>query len=259
MSRVQRYILDLNDEIRPTFFTPDSATTIVNGLNSKTTVPFNVSAGGTGSVDADYIAGQALTYNPYLKRIVSASLATELTDLDSLFAGKVDGKYQISWGNVLGKPDFTILSSILNIEFVAPTLPLLNLPVPGGVLRNDPAITAVGPVNGFAISTGGTWKRCNPATAGVAIASSRVVVAALFSLFGTTVNNNVLADILGRAVGGTVQYRIGQVVGKDTIGAFGSGTCILPTSYDGQFECATTAYWHGSIRIDMIGYIYRNV
>lgn len=106
MSRGIKYTLDVDDVIREDLATQANANALLTGLNTNATVSLAVRAGGTGSIS--FADGEFITYSSSLKRLVSSgnSLVSTYTkaELDTFFASKNLGKYQVDYQNVVNGP-----------------------------------------------------------------------------------------------------------------------------------------------------------
>ncbi len=120
MPRGIKYTLDVDDVIREDLLIKDNANALLTGLTQNATVSLGVRAGGTGA--NAFADGEFITYSSSLKRLVSSgnSLVSTYTkaELDTFFASKNGGKYQINYQDVVGKPTVVRITQTFAIPTV---------------------------------------------------------------------------------------------------------------------------------------------
>jgi len=123
MPRGIKYTLDVDDVIREDLLIPSNANALLTGLTTNATVSLGVRAGGTGSTT--FADGEFITYSSSLKRLVSSgnSLVSTYTkaELDTFFASKNLGKYQVDYQDVVNGPTMVRFTQTFAIPAVTST------------------------------------------------------------------------------------------------------------------------------------------
>ena len=123
------YRFGIDDVITPDFMSSDNATVIAQGLGNST-VSIPVSAGGTGN--NVFNDGEFLSYSSTSGRIVSSGVSLPDTysraQMDSFFASKLGGKYQVDFTNVLNTPTLQTFTQTAPIPVVNGVVQFSTMP-----------------------------------------------------------------------------------------------------------------------------------